>query len=109
MVLEALTRKELSPQNFKNLLKVFCKFSGDLAIKTASSANIRMQNYTNANLNVTASRLASQEGYNKNSATLSKNTLKIKGDIGHPYLTPLFIRTVAEEQEPPETTATVSK
>ena len=109
LVLEALTRKELAPQNFKNLVKVFCKFSRDLAIKTASSANIRMQNYTNANLNVAASRLASDEGCNKNSATLSKNKLKINGDIGQPYFTPLFIWTVAEVPEPPETIATVSK
>ena len=51
----------------------------------------------------------SPEGCNKNSATLSKNKLKINGDIGQPYLTPLFIVTVAEVPEPPETIATVSK
>ena len=70
---------------------------------------MRMQNYTNANLNVATSKLVSPEGCNKNSATLSKNKLKINGDIGQPYLTPLFIVTAAEVAEPPETIATVSQ
>ena len=69
---------------------------------------MRMQNYTNANLNVATSKLASPEGCNKNSATLSKNKLKINGDMGQPCLTPLFILTVAEVPVPPDTIATVS-